>query len=407
MAEQSPVLKQILTANCCAGCGLCASLFGDEKVEMRMTGPGFLRPVQLAALTTAEDDLLRETCPGIHLDLSYSQEKSHTIWGPVVRVRTGAATDKTLRHEASSGGVISALLCFLLDQNKVTYAVHTTVSDQSPIRNRTVETSQSSDVVRAAGSRYAPSSPLETLARNLARNEPFVLVGKPCDIAGARALARHDPRVDQSIPYMLSFFCAGVPKLDGTREILSKLGVEEQNVTSFRYRGDGWPGFAVATTRDGQSARMSYADSWGDILSKHTQFRCKICPDGSGGFSDVACGDAWYCDETGYPVFDERQGRSLIVTRTARGEELVQAAIEAGYIEVEDLPIEDIEKMLPSQANRKRMIRSRTFAMRIFKGFRPSYSGLNIREAARVVPLMASVRSFLGTARRLLLRKEP
>jgi coenzyme F420 hydrogenase subunit beta len=37
---------------------------------------------------------------------------------------------------------------------------------------------------------------------------------------------------------------------------------------------------------------MSYADSWGGILSRHVQFRCKICPDGTGGFADVVCADA-------------------------------------------------------------------------------------------------------------------
>ena len=52
---------------------------------------------------------------------------------------------------------------------------------------------------------------------------------------------------------------------------------------------------------------MSYAQSWGEILTKHVQFRCKVCPDGSGGFADVACADAWYGDERGYPSFEEER----------------------------------------------------------------------------------------------------
>ena len=55
---------------------------------------------------------------------------------------------------------------------------------------------------------------------------------------------------------------------------------------------------------------MSYADSWGAHLSKHVQFRCKICPDAVGGVADIACADAWYGGDSGYPQFDEAAGRS-------------------------------------------------------------------------------------------------
>ena len=64
-------------------------------------------------------------------------------------------------------------------------------------------------------------------------------------------------------------------------------------------RGDGWPGSVTAVTASGKVAHMSYADSWGDILSHHVQFRCKVCPDGTGAFSDISCGTVWitYDDE--------------------------------------------------------------------------------------------------------------
>ena len=63
---------------------------------------------------------------------------------------------------------------------------------------------------------------------------------------------------------------------------MAKLGVAPEDLAAFRYRGDGWPGYATATRRDGSAERMSYNDSWGDILTRHVQFRCKICPDGVG-----------------------------------------------------------------------------------------------------------------------------
>ena len=297
MTKQSKTLRQVLDADCCTGCGLCASAFGEDKLEMQITDPGYLRPTQIEGLSGDEEARFSELCPGIHLDQSSSEGQDHPIWGPVIKVRIGASTDKGLRQNGSSGGALSALLCYLLDRGDAEYVLQTAGSEVSPIENQTVESRNREQVLNSAGSRYSPASPLTNLAEKLDAGKPFVLVGKPCDIAATRAFSKHDKRVDETIPYLLSFFCAGVPSLYGTRQILSTLDVKEDDLISFRYRGDGWPGFATAVTKDGKTSRMSYADSWGDILSHHTQFRCKVCPDGSGGFADVACADAWDCDE--------------------------------------------------------------------------------------------------------------
>jgi coenzyme F420 hydrogenase subunit beta len=273
-------MQQVLDADLCAGCGLCAGMFAP-KVEMRMEPPGYLRPHSKGALTEQEEELLANICPGVHLDIDAGAVYIHPIWGPIVKTRVGFATDKALRHAGSSGGVLSALQAYLVDKGEVGYALHTAMPADNPIGTETVESRSKDAIMAGAGSRYAPSSPLAELPAHLERGEPFVLVGKPCDIAGARALARRDERVGRTVPYMLSFFCAGVPSSDGTREILKAMGVKEEDLVSFRYRGDGWPGFARAETRQGRVEQMSYADSWGGILSKHVQFRCKVCPDGT------------------------------------------------------------------------------------------------------------------------------
>jgi coenzyme F420 hydrogenase subunit beta len=319
-------------------------------------------------------------------------------------VRTGAATDPDLRHHASSGGALSALLVYLLDTGSVDRIVQVAASAASPIENATVETVCAEGVRRAAGSRYGPSAPLADLDRQLARPGRFALVGKPCDIAAARALARHDPRVAEKIPVMLSFFCAGVPSLHGTQAILDRLKVDAGALATFRYRGDGWPGRCTATLSDNASASMSYAESWGDILSKHVQFRCKICPDGSGGFADVVCGDAWHCDERGYPAFEEHEGRSLVLTRSGSGEDLVRRAIAAGYLSADEIGAEDIETMQPSQASRKRLVLSRLAAMALLGRRPPRFRGLQLTRAARSGNLLVQIRNFLGMARRLAWR---
>jgi len=147
---------------------------------------------------------------------------------------------------------------------------------------------------------------------------------------------------------------------------------------------------------------MSYEDSWGGHLSKEVQFRCKICPDAVGGVADVACADAWYGGETGYPTFEEMDGRSLILTRSPFGEALLSSAITAGKIEASPIDKAEINLMQPSQVRRKRMMRARRAACHVSGRTPPVVSGLEVGKAAAQAPLGLQLREFAGTLRRIL-----
>ncbi len=402
MGASSATLDFVRDGDLCAGCGACAAVtHGKAVMETR---DGFHRPRQSEAFTVAEEAALASVCPGLGLSREKGKD-DHVLWGGVLEIWQGWATDDAIRRQGSSGGVLTALLEYVLSSGEVAFVVQTGADDQTPYANKAVATSDKNEVFDAAGSRYAPSSPLEDLETHLSRGEPFAFVGKPCDVAALRAMATQDPRIDQLIPYKLSFFCAGVPSLNGARDILSALGVDdEETVTSFRYRGDGWPGQAKATLANGEARAMSYHDSWGKILTQHLQFRCKICPDGVGGAADLVCADAWVCDDKGYPVFEERDGVSLVIARTPAGARLAKAASEAGKVALEAGDIDAVVAMQPGQVKRKRLAASRLAALAALSRPRPTFKGFKLTEAARQAGVFANIKSFLGTCRRAVRR---
>lgn len=403
MNALSPALARVAKGELCTGCGLCAAIAPDS-VRMAMQPPGWLRPEQSAPLSAEADAAIAGSCPALVIDERDAPPApiNDPLWGPAHFVGTGFATDAALRHTASSGGVLSALLVHALASGLVDFVVQTAAHPVHPLGNRTGVSVDRDAILAAAGSRYAPSSPLAGLNDWLARPGRFAFVGKPCDVTALRARARQDPRIAEKIPLMLAFFCAGIPSAAGTRRILDRLGVEERDVAAFRFRGDGWPGFATATLKDGSVRRMSYADSWGHILSKEIQFRCKICPDATGNVADIACADAWYGDDRGYPSFDEQDGRSLVMARTPAGMALLAAACAAGALETAPLAIGEIARMQPSQARRKKQILSRLAAMAVAGRPRPAYRGLRLVAAARLDKPAAQARSFAGLLRRFL-----
>ena len=402
MTFSSPTLARVAKGDLCSGCGLCAAA-GGGKVHMAVSRDGFLRPCQTAPLDAAQEDRVAAACPGARLrQPTPAGTTDHPMWGPLLQVRSGHAADPEIRRNASSGGALSALLVHLLECAEVDYVLQTTADTALPYGNRTVASLSRDAVQAAAGSRYAPSAPLAEIDAHLDGQGRFAFVGKPCDVAALRALARIDPRVDAKVPYMLSFFCAGVPSLDGAREVLQALDVDEAELAAFRYRGDGWPGYATARRHDGSTARMSYADSWGGILSRHVQFRCKICPDGTGGAADVVCADAWHCDDKGYPLFEEDDGWSLIVSRTGRGEELVLRAQEAGALTARPTPVDAVAQMQPGQVKRKSLALSRILGAAAMLRPAPRFDGFHLARVACGAGLRANLHSFLGTVRRIV-----
>ena len=397
-----PTLERVLKGQSCSGCGLCAGL--DPAIAMTRDAKGWKRPTAVGTPAPGTDALLAKVCPGATVSpwtLSDAPQ-THPFWGPHVRVLTGNSTDSTLRHTASSGGALSALALHLLSTRVVDTVLHVGADPERPLETRVTRSTDRDGILETAGSRYAPVSPLETLRTELEAPGQILFIGKPCDVGAMRQLIRADAAVAARVPFLLSFFCAGTPSQNGTDRIVRKLGFEPGEVSQFRYRGDGWPGFATASTADGRSSRMSYAASWGDILSKEVQFRCKICPDGVGGAADVAAADAWYGGETGYPEFEEADGRSLILTRTQKGDQLVQAAESAGVLATEPLDLGEIRLMQPSQANRKRLLASRLAAMTATGMPRPVMNGLKVGEAHKQASLKAEAKSFVGTVRRIV-----
>lgn len=402
MTRGSPTVDRVLRGQLCTGCGLCASVSGGA-IQMEMVAPGYSRPAQRAAIDRAAEATIAAACPGAVVAAWADDTNAHPYWGPWRRVATGHASDHDVRYEGSSGGAISALLIHAIESGVVDRAVHVAADPNDPTRNILTCSTTRAEIMAGAGSRYTASSPLAQIDEALAAGGSIAFVGKPCDISALRRLAKVDSRVERHVPIALSFFCGGMPSHNGVERILATMGVEREAVTAFRYRGQGWPGTAAATTRDGRVVEMSYADSWGKHLSKEVQFRCKICPDAVGGVADIACADAWYGGESGYPTFEEQDGRSLIISRTIAGDSLVQSALDAKVIEMEPLDVDEISLMQPSQARRKRLVAARSAALAVTGQAVPDMSGTLVLEAARSAPLSEVARNFLGTVRRIVL----
>lgn len=391
--------RSIAASGLCTGCGACV-IAAPRQIRMQMDSIGFLRPTVEGSLTDAAMEAVGVVCPGI--SLSHSVPSVDTgLWGPIAKAAAGYSSDSEIRFHGSSGGVVSGLAAFLLDSGEVDFVVHTCPSDSAPLKNMVRFSRTREDVLSGSGSRYSPAAPAAALAGALAEPGRFAFVGKPCDVAAVRKWLTANPAMEPRIPYLLSFMCAGTPSQVGTDAVLNRLGMAPEAVGSFRYRGRGWPGMTRAVSTAGQSVEMDYNTAWGQILNRHLPSRCKLCADGTGEFADVIGADAWYSGD-GYPDFSEREGRSLVLARTAKGAALFDRAVAARALIVEDFDLASLPGIQPYQSRRKSLLRARIMALRVLGRPVPDYRNMGLEALSRQAGWRANLREFVGAFHRAI-----
>ena len=160
---------------------------------MQLDDDGFLRPVWQGEPGTDQvgSRAFKRVCPGIAVNApEHPGMKHHDTMGDYVSAWSAFAADSELRFEGSSGGVLTALSQWLIDTGRVTHVVGSGASEQSPSRTVALQLRTRDEVLRAAGSRYAP---VAAVAMHDPGNSCAAFVGKPCEAYAARRL--HEARI--------------------------------------------------------------------------------------------------------------------------------------------------------------------------------------------------------------------
>ena len=116
-------LARIMGSELCNRCGSCMGLskgaitFADRE--------GSFRPVLSRDLEEKDYDRILDACSGASFDFPAHREHFypdapgfHTFTGPYHSIHIGHAIDPELRSTGASGGIISALLVYLLEKKK-------------------------------------------------------------------------------------------------------------------------------------------------------------------------------------------------------------------------------------------------------------------------------------------------
>lgn len=339
-------ISEVVKLDLCTGCGTCVSVCPVECIQMQEDIKKGIYVPQVDESKCIYCGLCLKVCPGLSINFDllnmqiFNKIPANNLLGNYIHCYIGYSVDHYIRYNSSSGGLITALLCFMLEENIIDGALVTVMDCENPLRPRVILATSRKEIISSSGSKYCPVPLNASLKKVLKLNGSFAMVGLPCHVHGVRKFAILNERIKEKIKYIFGLFCANTVTFLGTEYFLGKYNIRKNDISKIRYRGEGWPGFITVTTKDGTRYKIRRGPSEKNLLYKaiyssafHYDFipyRCLLCPDQTNLLADISFGDAWLPELLRF----KSAGFSVVVSRTKKGQEILNKALKRKVIKL-------------------------------------------------------------------------
>lgn len=332
-------ISKVVKDGLCTGCGTCMGICPADAIEMVIDRKKGIYLPQLDVERCNQCGLCFDVCPGHAVDFKqlnleiFSKEPADILVGNYIDCYIGHATDYDIHYNSSSGGLVTALLIYALEQGMIDGALVTRMKKDSPLEPEPFIARTRGEILEAAKSKYCPVPANIALREILHTEGKYAVVGLPCHIRGVRKAELVHKEVKQRIVLHFGLLCSGNRTFLATEYMLRKAGIDPQQVVRLDYRGEGKPSQFVATLRNGKRYSVPYLEYRArSMRSFFTPIRCTLCSDHSCELADVSFGDI------DFPEFrHDSLWISAMICRSQIGDRFLKQATLAGIIELSNI----------------------------------------------------------------------
>ncbi len=274
------------------------------------------------------DDIVSK--PSKRLKKLFDYNDPDRYLGDHIACRKGYAADETIRQNAASGGMVTALLCHLLESGQIDGAWVTKSKIENGQLSYDTMIATTPEELRACSSSIYMDMPLMKhidMVRAFDGNLAVVLT--PCMMRALTVLCKKDPSLEKKIVLKLALYCSGNHTEQATLVPLKKAGIPLEGAVRLYYRRGHWRGLSAVQYADGSEKTLSYPKTI--CAYKNAYFfekaGCMTCQDHFGKASDISFGDIWLKEMKGNPI-----KHTGCVIRNEKAMAMYRSAVDAGAI---------------------------------------------------------------------------
>jgi len=351
------VLREIVSADLCIGCGLCVYSCPADALKMHWNEYGFLVPVLQGDCDN--NGLCIKSCPFNNQpenDISseddiasfYLKEakNKNSRFGRYNGIYAGYSNQ--FRNSSSSGGLATYIIIELFERGLIDHIISVTESKEQSIHYEYSILSCKSDVLLASKTKYYPVTLDVALKKIQEVDGKVAVVGVGCFIKAIRIAQHHDVFFKEKISFLIGIICGGIKSSFFTDYLAQKTGVLDKKFIVPEYRIKNSKSSAIdykfgctklVDNKLVQLRMQTLGDMWGTGLFKANA--CDFCDDVTTELADISLGDAWL-----EPYSKDGAGNNVIVTRSKIADDIIKAGILDGSLNVEVL---DLNRFIASQ----------------------------------------------------------
>jgi coenzyme F420 hydrogenase subunit beta len=328
--------REVVDTGLCTGCAACVMAcprdvlgYTDDYLPVQV-GEGMAH--DQCVIGDRGCDICTRACPRFRsweADLDQAlfgrPRRDDEVYGQVRSILLVRTTDAAIAAVGQDGGLVSTLLCWGLDTERIDGALTSAIVDtgRGPFDAEPALVTTREQVLATAGSRYTYSAnPLAMELADEQKLKAIALVGMSCQASINGSVEAYGVnKYKRKIALTIGLLCSKTFTYDGQRQVLADHGIDIAEVTKINIKGryQVW-------TRDG-----GYHEIPLKLFHPHTRPGCKLCPDFAAQHADISTGGIGADDNW-----------TLTLVRTARGEEWMRGVVDAGLVEArpgEDDPV--------------------------------------------------------------------
>jgi len=232
------------------------------------------------------------------------------------------SSDKAIVDSAECGGAVTSLLKFALDSNQADAVLAVKARDGNRYDGIPVLISDPDELIGTAGALHSVSANMARCLKEYldgAFDLKVAVTCKPCDAKAIIELAKRN-QINLENVLLIGLNCTGTMRpVTAQRMMEEEFGVDPRDVV----REDIGDGKLKVTLRDGKEKEAELAEMEARGLGRREN--CRRCDLNIPTMADIACGK-WGTED---------RKATFIEVCSERGADLIDRAIEGGYVKVE------------------------------------------------------------------------